>query len=100
MSPQAIAQTQGALEIDAIIPAQLAEVGAVERFRAELETARLGIVRDHREAGAVDGNAFAQTQLGGDLRGGDRHPAAAAIEDEIAHSTEDFDKAGEHRMAC
>ena len=71
VAAESVAQSQRPLQVDGIACGQRAEVGAGQRLGAGLDTEIGGGVLDDRQAGAVDGDALAEGQFGGE-RGGER----------------------------
>ncbi len=60
VASEAVAEAQGALEVDAVAGGQFAEVGAPQRLGAGLEAAGFAVVLDDGQAGAVDTHALAE----------------------------------------
>ena len=88
---------EGAFEIDGGARLEGAEVGDVEGLAEEVERDGVGGGVDDGEAATVDGNAFAEGEIGGEGDAGECEPRAAEGGGEGGDLGGGFDDAGEHR---
>jgi hypothetical protein len=98
--PQPLAEPQRKLDVDARAEVQAAERRARERFGHNVELDDAGVVLDHGQADAVDGDRILDVDAFGNGRGrfDAQTNAAAGIPPKLRHPPRMGDQATEHRL--
>ena len=99
LAAEPVAEPQRPFEVDAVAVAEVAEVGAASVSGPAWTRKVVRRLFDDGEAGAVDGDAFAEGQFAGERGGEGEVPAAGAVGRLAGHGAERFDEAGEHGIS-
>jgi hypothetical protein len=99
----AVADAQGAFEVDGVADAQGLQAGVSPGFRNDVKAAGLGVPLGEGEAGAVDGDAGSEREVGKQVAGGDFQPVGGRAGGVRLRTAQAFNPAngfydsGEHR---
>jgi predicted kinase len=96
MAAQAIAEPQGAFEVDPVAGLHTTQVRPSQRLGRDLKGAGLRIGRDHGQTGPIDRHAFPESQLAGKGWDGDHQTTAGALGTEGADGAQRFNKSRKH----
>ena len=97
VTAEAAVGTQGALEIHPGFRNEAAEIGPGEGLSQQVEACRLLIGRGDGETAAIDGQAFAKGEPGGE-RGLQSQAGSITAPVKGTDATDRFDKSGEHAV--
>jgi len=96
MSAETRVGSECALKVNQTVGTKCADIGARHGFAKEIEGDLLLAVRRNRQAAAVDGDAVADANAGGDLRRRDLQLSPAFRGADPKDGADLFDEAGEH----
>ena len=96
VAAEARTDLESALDVDGVARGEGAEIGEAEGLLEEIEVGGVGRGVDDGKAAAVDGDAFAEGEVGGEGNGGECEAGTLGSGLEVRDAGGGFDDSSEH----